>query len=102
MVIILILILLIIPLIFQIKVGNLAAYRWISLKLWVVCLISFFSEFLMIVLSGYLTMRMLENKGIRDGLPIVGTVMIGVFIGMIMVIIMGFQLYTMLKDKHNE
>lgn len=99
MTLIIILLLLLIPLMFQFNVGSKAVHGYTSLKFWKVCIISFSGLILAIIASFFVMLNHLSNSGIKDGLPLWGVFMTGVFIGMINLVIIGIQLYTKWNDK---
>jgi len=56
----------------------------------------------MTLISCYLSLIALRQKGIKDGMPIAGTAMIGVFFGIVILIIIAFQLYSMYTDNDKK
>lgn len=96
----LILILLILPLLFQLNVGSKAAYRSIAKRFWIISSLTVFGQILMIVVSSYIMITILKDKGIKDGMPIVGVIVIGILFGIILLLIIGFQVYTMHHDNN--
>jgi Ni,Fe-hydrogenase I cytochrome b subunit len=96
---ILILLLFLIPLIFQFNVGSKAVHGYISLKFWKVCIFSYVGLILMTIANFFLTLNRLHETGIRDGMPLIGVLVIGMFFGILNLIIIGIQLYTKLDDK---
>jgi hypothetical protein len=87
------------PMFFQLIFGSKVAYRSMVKKFWKISLISIIGQILMIFLGSYIMISIIKSKGINDGLPIFGTILIGVFLGLITLIIIGFQLYSIYQDK---
>jgi hypothetical protein len=88
-----------IPLIFQIRVGNNAAFKFISIKFWQVCVLSIIGQMLMSILSSILMLKVLNHRGFRDGMPAVGIFMLGMLIMLVILIIIVIQLYAKYQDK---
>lgn len=96
---ILILLLFLIPLIFQFNVGSKAVHGYISLKFRKVCIISYVGLIIMTIANLFLTLNRLHETGIKDGLPLFGVIVIGGLFGILNLVIIGIQLYTKLEDK---
>ena len=92
-------ILFLIPLIFQFNIGIKAVNGYISLKFWKVCFISYGGLILITIANFFLILNRLNETGIRDGLPLVGVLLIGIFFGILNLGIIGIQLYTKSEDK---
>jgi hypothetical protein len=90
---ILVIILIILPLFFQIIFGRKAIGEDIKLTFWEVCLISFFSQFLLTLADLYLMVCMLQKDGITCGLPLAGLIMISLFFTIILIITIIIQYF---------
>jgi len=90
----LIIILLLIPLIFQFIYGTKALNQWISLKFWQIVLTSFLGLIIMIIICFFLMLFELHRKGIKDGLPAFGVVILGLLVGIIILVVILIQLYS--------
>ena len=95
----LIFLLLFIPLIFQIRYGNSAVFKFISIKFWQVCLISIIGQMLMSISGSILMLKVLNQRGFRDGMPAVGIFVVGMLIMIVILVVIVIQLYAKSQDK---
>ena len=93
---------LILPAIFQLKYGNKSINNYTKMRFGIVCLISIIAQIL-ITLFGIIVIADSLKTPEREfvcGMPIVGYIMISFFIFLIMIIIMGVQLYIKVSHKN--
>jgi hypothetical protein len=93
-------VILFIPLIFQATYGSKNAYRVVIKRFWIITSISILSHLLVTISGCYLMIRILQEKEIRDGLPIAGVISLGIFIGIILLLVVTFQIFKLLKDRN--
>jgi len=94
----LVFILLFFPVYFQYNFGNKALFGLITIKYWKICILSFIGEFIMTILSFLLMIKILESKGIKDGMPLGGIIIFGILISIIICILIIFQLIVKNRD----
>lgn len=92
-----------IPLIFQIKYGNKSINNFAKMKFDFVCLTSVISQILLTILGIIVMAESLKTpqRQYYCGLPIIGFLVISIFIFFIMLIVMGIQLYIKVSRKSN-
>ena len=88
--------------IFQLRVASRIAYKSLINKFIIYSVISIVVQVFVTLISCYLTLIMLRQKGIIDGMPIVGTALIGGLFAFIIFIIIGIQLYKMYSDIEDK
>ena len=69
---IIILILMVLPLIFQIIYGRKAIGESITLNFWEICILSVIAQFIFPIISFYLTANQMEQNGTKCGTPLAG------------------------------
>lgn len=73
--------------------------KFILLKFWQICLISILGQIIFVIINMFLMNELLYQKSIKDGMPIVGVIIFGVFFVFIILIIISIQLYVHYRDK---
>ena len=92
-------VLLIMPPIFQLIFGSKATNPSYSIKFWKICLISLLGLVLATVLTVLLMTEIIKQSGSRDGLPIAGIFILEAVIGSIMVVMILIQFFIKQRRK---
>lgn len=85
--------LIILPTFFQIIFGRKAIGEDIKLRFSEVCIISYISQFVLTIVSLILTAHMLNDKGIRCGMPLTGIVSLSFMVTIILTIVVIVQYF---------
>lgn len=94
-------VLVIIPPVFQLIFGSKATNPSYPIDFWRICLISFLGLLLATVLNVSLMTKIIKQSGSKDGLPIAGILFIEAVIGSIMIVIALIQLFIKHRRKIN-
>jgi len=93
MIILIIIVLLFLPLIFQLVFGIKAINSSISLSFWQVSLISLLGQVFSTIGSLFLMSELLRIANSRDGLPWIGVLIMELFVGLVLIITILIQRY---------
>jgi hypothetical protein len=94
--------LIILPTIFQFRYGGKAISESINLSFGIVCLLSFVAQFILTFLGFILTSISLSNRGYKCGMPTVGVFGLSFLFTLILLVIMGIQLFVKVTHKKND
>ena len=96
------LLLIILPTIFQFRYGGKVISESINLSFGTVCLLSIVAQFIFTFLGFILTSISLSNRGFKCGMPAVGIFGLGFLFTLILLVIMGIQLIVKMTYKKND
>ena len=86
-------ILLVLPLLFQLIFGIKAMNRSISFSFWTVSLISFIGQLFSAIANLFLMSELINHANSRDGLPLIGVLAVEAFVGFVLLLTILVQQY---------
>ena len=101
MLIVLLFILLLLPLTFQIIYGIKIIKGSSKMKLAIVSLSSFLGQLLVTLLTYYLMAYIIERSESRDGLPMVGVVLINIVLGIVLLLVILVQFIVRIRSSRS-
>lgn len=95
------LLLILLPLVFQIIFGRKAIGEDIKLSFGAICLISFLSQIVLTFVSFFIMAKKLQNDNFVCGLPLVGLIISSSFFTLILIVVMVIQ-YSIKRSYERE